>query len=78
MTLAATPEERIVELEIELLIEAIYRRYAYDFRHYARASLRRRVLGAMRQLRVDRVSLLQDRILRDAESFTRLLTHFGL
>src|SRR5690349_2475148 len=28
-----------VDLEIELLVEAIYRKYSYDFRHYARASL---------------------------------------
>ena len=39
-------DDRVVDLEVELLIEAIYRRYGYDFRHYARASLRRRVLGA--------------------------------
>ena len=62
------------DLEIELLVEAIYRKYAYDFRHYARASLRRRILDALVKLDVESVSVLQHRILRDAALFTRLLT----
>ena len=33
----------IEELEIDLLLEAIERRYGYDFRDYARASVRRKV-----------------------------------
>jgi chemotaxis protein methyltransferase CheR len=63
-----------VDLEIELLVEAIYRKYSYDFRHYARASLRRRVVDALAKLGVASVSLLQHGILRDRNLFTRLLT----
>jgi chemotaxis protein methyltransferase CheR len=63
-----------VDLEIELLIEAMYRKYSYDFRHYARASMRRRILGALARMRLETVSQLQDRILRDASAFTALLT----
>ena len=64
-----------VDLEIELLVEAIFRKYSYDFRHYARASLRRRVVDALAKLQVPSVSLLQHGILRDRDLFTRLLTH---
>jgi chemotaxis protein methyltransferase CheR len=64
-----------VDLEIELLVEAIYRKYSYDFRHYARASLRRRVVDALAKLDVSGVSLLQHGILRDKHLFTKLLTH---
>ncbi len=35
--------EDIQKVEIELFLEALYQRYGYDFRHYARASVRRRV-----------------------------------
>ena len=63
-----------VDLEIELLVEAIYRKYSYDFRHYARASLRRRVVDALAKLGVPGVSLLQHGILRDKHLFTTLLT----
>jgi chemotaxis protein methyltransferase CheR len=62
-----------VDLEIDLLLEAIYRKYSYDFRHYARASLRRRVLGALARLGAESVSQLQDRVLRQREAFTALL-----
>ena len=64
-----------VDLEIELLVEAVYRKYSYDFRHYARASLRRRLLDALTKLRVESLSMLQHLILRDANVFTALLTH---
>src|SRR5687767_14989694 len=74
----AAADDHVVDLEIELLVEAIWRRYSYDFRHYARASLRRRVLGAMRRLHVARVSLLQDGILRDPALFTQLLTQLSV
>jgi chemotaxis protein methyltransferase CheR len=67
------PDE--VDLEIELLVEAIYRKYSYDFRHYARASLRRRLLDALAKLHVESLSILQHRILRDPAVFTALLTH---
>ena len=74
----AVADDQVVDLEIELLLEAIWRRYSYDFRHYARASLRRRVLGAMRRLNVSHVSLLQDGILRDPALFTQLLTQISV
>lgn len=37
--------EDLEDIEIDLLLEALDLRYGYDFRHYARASLRRRLLG---------------------------------
>ena len=48
-TAAATPAERddLERLEIELLLEAIYRRYGFDFRQYAAASLKRRLWRRM-------------------------------
>jgi chemotaxis protein methyltransferase CheR len=35
-------QDEIENVELELFLEAIYQRYGYDFRHYARASARRR------------------------------------
>jgi chemotaxis protein methyltransferase CheR len=62
-----------VDLEIDLLIEAIYRKYSYDFRNYARASLRRRVLGALPRFGVESVSMLQHVILHNPDRFSSLL-----
>ena len=35
-------QESVEDIEIDLLLEAIYQFYHYDFRHYARASIKRR------------------------------------
>ena len=72
---AAGAGEDDVDLEVDLLIEAIFRKYGYDFRGYARASLRRRMLDALPKLDVESISLLQHRLLRDATFFSTLLTH---
>ena len=48
--------EDLEELEIDLLLEALDQRYGYDFRHYARASLRRRLLALCDRERVKHVS----------------------
>ncbi len=61
------------ELEIRLLLDAIYLRYHYDFRSYSPASLKRRLTAAKLQMGAATLSALQDKVLRDAEAFTRLL-----
>ncbi len=52
-------------LEIHLLLEAILRAYGYDFREYAYASLKRRVLHFMRSEGITTISALQERVLHD-------------
>jgi chemotaxis protein methyltransferase CheR len=61
------------DIELQLLIDAIYLRYHYDFRGYALASLKRRVRTAMSRFGCDTVSQLQDRVLHDAAVFPALL-----
>ena len=61
------------DLELRLLIEAIYVRYHYDFRRYARVSLKRRLEGAMARFGFATLSELQGRLLRDPALFTQLL-----
>jgi len=64
------------DLELELLLEGVYRRYQHDFRHYARASLRRRISAAMDRFNCLTVSQLQDRILHEPEVFNAMLQYF--
>ncbi len=61
------------EIEMRLLLEAIYLKYQYDFRQYAVASLRRRLAQALESLGLPTLSALQDRILRDPAVFRQLL-----
>jgi chemotaxis protein methyltransferase CheR len=60
-------------VELELLLEAVFRLYGYDFRDYARTSIRRRVANLMRQERVHTISAYQERVLHDRECFQRFL-----
>ena len=61
------------DIELGLLVDAVYRQYHYDFRQYARASIRRRVAAAMTQLGGETVSQVQDRVLHDRAAFQVLL-----
>lgn len=57
--------DAVEDIEIHLLLEALYRRYHYDFRHYARASTKRRLRQAREQLGYSSLSALQDALLHD-------------
>jgi chemotaxis protein methyltransferase CheR len=79
----ALPVERSEELdleriEIELLLEGIHRRYGFDFREYAPASLRRRVRRRMEGEKVETISALQDLILHDPAVMERLLLDLSI
>lgn len=65
----------VSDAEIRLLLEAIYQRYHYDFRQYALASLRRRLLQAMTQLQCATLAELQQKVSGDATTFSRLLEY---
>ncbi len=66
----------IFDLELKLLLEAVYLRYHYDFRGYALSSLRRRVRHAMDRFECERVSDLQHRILREPGLFAEAIQYF--
>ena len=67
-----------VAIELRLLMEAIYLRYSYDFRDYAGASQKRRVLHALAQFDCPTISELQSRVLHDPAMFTRLLQYLTI
>ena len=65
--------ERTEDIEIRLLLDALYLRYHYDFRNYASASLKRRLNQAREQLGFPTFSALQENLLHDASMLPRLL-----
>jgi chemotaxis protein methyltransferase CheR len=67
------PGDDLETLELELFLEGVYRHYGYDFRAYARASLRRRLTSIMRAERAATLSALQDRVLHDRAVWDRCL-----
>lgn len=65
--------QRSSDIELRLLIEAIYLKYSYDFRDYSSASIQRRVQQAMHSLDCKTLSGLQERVLHDPTVFMQLL-----
>ena len=74
-TLNPPVSEPVEDIEIHLLLEALFRRYHYDFRHYARASIKRRLRQACVQLGYPSLSALQDALLHDETIVSRLLDY---
>jgi chemotaxis protein methyltransferase CheR len=54
------------ELEIELLLEAVYQRFGFDFRGYARPRLRERLFALLGARGLATISSLQERVLHEA------------
>lgn len=54
------------ELELELLLEAVYQRFGVDFRGYARPRLRDKLAALLRARQLATISSLQERVLHEA------------
>ena len=63
----------IEDIEIDLLLEGIYRAHGFDFRDYSRASLKRRILEVMRAENMETVSAFQNLLLHNTACLDRFL-----
>jgi chemotaxis protein methyltransferase CheR len=70
--------DEVDEIELALLLEGVYRRYGFDFREYAPASLRRRVWRRVHAEGLTTISALQDKLLHDANCMERLLLDLSI
>ena len=77
-TSATAATEPLEDIELELLLEAVYRRYGFDFRVYAPASLKRRLWRRMSAEGLRTLSQLQDRLLHDEDCMGRLLLDLSI
>jgi chemotaxis protein methyltransferase CheR len=64
---------RLEDIEIDLLLEGLYRARGFDFRNYSRASIKRRILELMFTEKLETVSGFQNRILHDSGCLERFL-----
>ena len=77
---AWTPEGRLEteQLELQLLLEGVYRQYGFDFREYAPASLKRRVWRRVHAEGARSIAGLLERVLHDADVMERLLLDLSI
>lgn len=66
---------KIEDIELTLLLDAIFRRYHYDFRGYSLASLKRRLKQACERFACESLSQLQDKVLHDPGVLPILLSY---
>lgn len=65
-------------LSIDLLLEAIYRKYDYDFRDYAKASISRRIMLLIDELNLSSITELQHLIIHNPKVFEKVFLKFAI
>ena len=65
-------------IELQLLLQAIYLKYGYDFRNYAKASIKRRIHHRMVKEGFDSISAMQHKLLYDISFFETLLMDLSI
>jgi chemotaxis protein methyltransferase CheR len=76
----STPEGRLEteQLELQLLLEGIFRQYGFDFREYAPSSLKRRVWRRVHAEGLSTIAGLLERVLHDPAVMERLLLDLSI
>jgi len=68
----------LFNIELQLLLEAIFLRYGYDFRNYSKAHIKRRVLHRLGTSQLQTVTDLQNKVLRDRDFFIEFLNDLSI
>jgi len=71
-------QDELERIEIALLLEGIYRAYGFDFRHYLRASLRRRIWNRIQADGLPSITALLDKALHEPGYIRVLLNDFSI
>lgn len=66
------------DMEIELLLEAIYRLSGFDFRQYNRSSISRRIYNRMRVSNIPTISRVQEKAIHEESFLEQLLNDFSI
>lgn len=73
-----TGNEEIENIEIRMLLEAVFQCYGFDFRQYAPAYLKRRIRNRVHGERMTSVSALQEKLLYDETAMERFLQELSI
>ncbi|MDB5889516.1 MAG: methyltransferase, CheR-type [Polaromonas sp.] len=66
------------DAQLQKLMQALYHTYSYDFRDYAGASQKRRVLQALNKLECADIPELENKVLSDPAQFMQLLQYLTI
>ncbi|KOS61135.1 protein-glutamate O-methyltransferase CheR [Lysinibacillus agricola] len=71
-------QKKHTDLEIDLLLEAIYRLSGFDFRQYNRSSILRRIYSRMRMSNIPTISRVLEKVIHENEFLEQLLNDFSI
>ncbi|GKU84597.1 protein-glutamate O-methyltransferase CheR [Niallia sp. NCCP-28] len=74
----AVENNDLEKIEIELLLEGIYRYYGYDFRNYAFPFLKRRIMYRIGAENLSSISALQEKVFQNSIMMKKLLSDFSI
>jgi len=66
------------DIEITLLLEGIYRAYGFDFRHYLRSSIRRRILHLKEAEGLPTITALLEKVLHEPDFIGSVVNDFSI
>ncbi|MCD4773662.1 MAG: protein-glutamate O-methyltransferase CheR [Bacteroidales bacterium] len=67
-----------INIEIKLLLEAIFTKYGYDFRNYSKAHIKRRILHRVSASNLNSISEIQHKVLYDKDFFEIILRDLSI
>lgn len=71
-------KDRIEDIELTLLLEAIFQKYKFDFRQYSKSSLKRNCHKAMTQFNLKSFSAIQEKVLNEDNFFQKLIQYITI
>jgi len=78
MTNSTEDNNQIINIEIDLILKAIFIKYGYDFRNYSKAHVKRRLLNRLVTSNLKSISEMQHKVLRDSDFFEILLRDLSI
>ncbi|WP_141433874.1 protein-glutamate O-methyltransferase CheR [Bacillus sp. 03113] len=78
MKLLKTNDQELEKIEIDLLLEGIYRYYGYDFRNYAYSFIKRRIFHRLSLEKLTSISALLDKVFHESSIMDKLLSDFSI
>ncbi|CAM4330831.1 CheR family methyltransferase [Paenibacillus alkaliterrae] len=71
-------QDSLKQIEIDLLLEGIHRTHGFDFRHYLRSSLSRRISHRMNVEGLSTITALLEKVLHEPKFIDKLLNDFSI
>lgn len=71
-------DEELEKLEIDLLLQGIYRHHGFDFKNYSYSFLRRRIYNRISAENLNSISGLQEKILHEPGYLDKILNDFSI